>query len=124
MPVGHSQGRRESADLPAFIPPMLPTLVNEPPEGDNWQHEIKFDGYRTQIHVANGSARALAAAATTGPTRTADWSMRRPDFLSIPRFSTGRSSSRMLADEVTTRASFSRCAAAPSSLPWPLTCSI
>ncbi|CAN7460088.1 ATP-dependent DNA ligase [Mesorhizobium sp. LjNodule214] len=29
----------------------MPTLVEKPPEGDGWLHEIKFDGYRTQIIV-------------------------------------------------------------------------
>jgi hypothetical protein len=29
-----------------FIPPMLPTLVDEAPDGDEWVHEIKYDGYR------------------------------------------------------------------------------
>ena len=33
----------------AFIPPLLPTLVEKPPEGDGWLHEVKFDGYRSQI---------------------------------------------------------------------------
>ncbi|MER9130653.1 ATP-dependent DNA ligase [Mesorhizobium sp. M0768] len=37
----------------AFIPPMIPKLVAKPPEGENWIHEIKLDGYRTQI-VING----------------------------------------------------------------------
>jgi ATP dependent DNA ligase domain len=32
-----------------FIEPLLPTLVEKPPEGDDWIHEIKFDGYRSQI---------------------------------------------------------------------------
>ena len=32
-----------------FIPPLMPTLVEKPPEGDGWIHEIKFDGYRSQI---------------------------------------------------------------------------
>lgn len=32
---------------------MLPTLVAKPPEGDDWIHEIKLDGYRSQI-VING----------------------------------------------------------------------
>lgn len=41
----------------AFIPPLLPTLVDEPPEGVAWQHEIKFDGYRTQILIDAGRAR-------------------------------------------------------------------
>ncbi|QKC92976.1 ATP-dependent DNA ligase [Mesorhizobium sp. NZP2234] len=37
----------------AFIPPMRPKLVDSPPLGDGWTHEIKLDGYRTQI-VING----------------------------------------------------------------------
>lgn len=32
-----------------FIKPMEPELVDTPPQGDEWIHEIKFDGYRTQI---------------------------------------------------------------------------
>jgi DNA ligase D-like protein (predicted ligase) len=35
---------------------MLPTLVQEPPRGDKWLHEIKHDGYRTQL-VLNGPDR-------------------------------------------------------------------
>ncbi|MER9665573.1 ATP-dependent DNA ligase [Mesorhizobium sp. M0203] len=35
----------------AFIPPMIPKLVAKPPEGENWIHEIKLDGYRTQIVI-------------------------------------------------------------------------
>ncbi|WP_192182187.1 RNA ligase family protein [Mesorhizobium amorphae] len=27
----------------------MPTLVEKPPEGDGWIHEVKFDGYRSQI---------------------------------------------------------------------------
>lgn len=47
--------------LPAlsFIEPMLPTLVDHPPAGDGWIHEIKYDGYRTQIVVDQGQARAF-----------------------------------------------------------------
>lgn len=32
--------------FPEFIAPQLATLVDKPPEGDQWLHEIKFDGYR------------------------------------------------------------------------------
>lgn len=32
-----------------FIKPMEAELVDTPPEGDGWIHEIKFDGYRTQV---------------------------------------------------------------------------
>lgn len=44
------------APMPGFIPPQLATLKAKPPAGDAWLHEIKFDGYRAQIHVsADGS---------------------------------------------------------------------
>ncbi|TGP18059.1 MULTISPECIES: RNA ligase family protein [unclassified Mesorhizobium] len=33
----------------SFIRPMEPELVEQPPRGDEWSHEIKFDGYRTQM---------------------------------------------------------------------------
>jgi len=39
--------------LPGFTPPMLATLVDEVPSGEDWSYEIKFDGYRAQI-AANG----------------------------------------------------------------------
>jgi bifunctional non-homologous end joining protein LigD len=35
---------------------MLPTLVDKPPAGDKWLHEIKHDGFRTQL-VFDGSQR-------------------------------------------------------------------
>lgn len=30
---------------------LFPTLVEEPPEGDDWIHEVKYDGYRTQVII-------------------------------------------------------------------------
>ena len=41
--VGAGFGRLE------FIEPLMPTLVEKPPEGDGWIHEVMFDGYRSQI---------------------------------------------------------------------------
>lgn len=35
----------------------LATLVTEPPTGDNWIHEIKFDGYRILAIVTNGEVK-------------------------------------------------------------------
>ena len=35
----------------------LATLVDKPPEGDQWLHEIKFDGYRLLGYVSGGEAR-------------------------------------------------------------------
>lgn len=41
----------------AFIEPMLATLVDKPPAGDVWSHEIKYDGYRSQIAISGGDVR-------------------------------------------------------------------
>jgi len=40
--------------LPKFRPVQLATLVESPPQGDDWLHEFKYDGYRCLI-AANGS---------------------------------------------------------------------
>src|SRR6516164_8630657 len=32
------------------IPPALPRLRASPPTGDSWLYELKFDGYRVQLH--------------------------------------------------------------------------
>jgi bifunctional non-homologous end joining protein LigD len=37
--------------MPGFVPPQLASLRSKPPAGDNWLHEIKYDGYRLQIHL-------------------------------------------------------------------------
>src|SRR5262249_27000154 len=33
-----------------FVPPCEPIQRDSPPKGDAWVHEVKFDGYRMQIH--------------------------------------------------------------------------
>lgn len=48
-----------AAEMPGFIEPQLATLRAEAPSGARWIHEIKFDGYRLQAHVAKGKARLL-----------------------------------------------------------------
>jgi bifunctional non-homologous end joining protein LigD len=40
-----------------FIEPLLPTLVENPPEGDRWIHEVKFDGYPSQIVIDGDGVR-------------------------------------------------------------------
>lgn len=53
-------GRRASKQAPmAFIEPCLATLHAGAPAGGEWLHEIKFDGYRMQAHIAGGEARLL-----------------------------------------------------------------
>jgi bifunctional non-homologous end joining protein LigD len=42
------------APMPEFLSPQLATLVSEPPTGDEWLHELKFDGYRMLCHLNRG----------------------------------------------------------------------
>ena len=45
------------APLPGFIEPALASSIGKVPSGTRWIHEIKFDGYRVQIHLANEAAK-------------------------------------------------------------------
>src|SRR5581483_8953636 len=46
--------------MPSFLAPELASPVDQPPEGDEWLHELKLDGYRIQIHIdeKDGKRRA------------------------------------------------------------------
>ena len=48
-----------SPPLIGYVPPLEPTLVDEPPQGDAWLHEIKHDGYRTLIAINGKDIRAF-----------------------------------------------------------------
>jgi bifunctional non-homologous end joining protein LigD len=49
-------GARKTA-MPEFVSPQLATLVDKPPSGDQWIHELKFDGYRLLCHLNRGKVR-------------------------------------------------------------------
>ncbi|HEV2884869.1 MAG TPA: non-homologous end-joining DNA ligase [Pyrinomonadaceae bacterium] len=49
-------GARKAA-MPDFVPPQLATLVQDPPSGSEWFHELKFDGYRMLCHLNRGKAQ-------------------------------------------------------------------
>jgi bifunctional non-homologous end joining protein LigD len=48
-----------SAEMPGFIKPQLAMLKAKAPSGDQWLHEIKFDGYRVQVHLNKGKKRVF-----------------------------------------------------------------
>ena len=56
-----------------FIDPLLPTLVDKPPEGDDWIHEVKFDGYRSQIIIDEEGTRVFTR-------RGLDWTAKYRDI--------------------------------------------
>ena len=41
-------------EMPAFVEPELARLVDRPPSGTAWGHEVKLDGYRMQMRVEHG----------------------------------------------------------------------
>src|SRR5215204_2623072 len=45
-----------SAKMPSNLKPMLATLVDEPFNDEEWQFELKLDGYRTLAYIKNGKA--------------------------------------------------------------------
>src|SRR5258706_7221532 len=49
-----------TAEMPGFIEPQLATLKARAPSGDQWLHEIKFDGYGVQVHLNKGKKRVFA----------------------------------------------------------------
>ncbi|MCC4233632.1 DNA ligase D [Sphingobium soli] len=50
--------RRGKSALPPFRPVQLATLVDHVPAGDQWLHELKYDGYRTLLAIGGGEGRA------------------------------------------------------------------
>ena len=62
------------ASMPDFLPPQLATLVSEPPAGDEWLHELKFDGYRMLCYLTRGKARFLSR-------NGKDWTEKFPNLL-------------------------------------------
>ena len=66
-------GKRAAAAVPRFIEPQLATLVDRPPGSADWVHEVKFDGYRMQLRVADG-------AAVLRTRKGLDWTERFPEI--------------------------------------------
>src|SRR5688572_6862407 len=56
-PASLSGARR--AALPKRVALQLATLVDEAPDGGEWLHEIKLDGYRIAVRIERGSARLV-----------------------------------------------------------------
>nr|WP_254024510.1 ATP-dependent DNA ligase [Mesorhizobium ventifaucium] len=52
----------------------MPTLVAKPPQGDDWMHEAKFDGYRSQIIIDAGGVRIFTR-------RGLDWTSKYRDLV-------------------------------------------
>ena len=51
--------RSEATALLGWIKPQLTKLVDQPPDGPEWLHELKYDGYRMHARLDRGAVRLL-----------------------------------------------------------------
>ena len=56
--AGRVKGARKGL-LPLFVEPSLASHGLHPPRGDQWWHEVKFDGYRIQARVDASEIKLL-----------------------------------------------------------------
>jgi bifunctional non-homologous end joining protein LigD len=59
------------APLPPFVEPQLATPAEHAPDGDEWMHELKLDGYRIVARLEGGRATLLSR-------RANDWTAKFP----------------------------------------------
>jgi len=64
---------RKAAAPTEFVAPQLAKLGEAPPQGDQWLHEIKWDGYRIVATVAKGKAKLWSRNAL-------DWTNKVPEI--------------------------------------------
>ncbi|MGY2901356.1 ATP-dependent DNA ligase [Bradyrhizobium sp. URHC0002] len=57
------------APYPGLVAPALATSTDKMPSGDRWIHEVKFDGYRVQVHLVNEAVKVFTR-------RGNDWTKR------------------------------------------------
>jgi ATP-dependent DNA ligase len=68
--------RGQSPGLPKWVKPQLCKLVDAAPQGPEWLHEIKYDGYRMHTRLDRGRIQLL--------TRTGlDWTHKYPSIAAV-----------------------------------------
>ncbi|HVL69331.1 MAG TPA: DNA ligase D [Vicinamibacterales bacterium] len=73
--------RRRTPGGRAPVPPYKPQLarlVRTPPEGDDWLHEMKYDGYRIGCRIVNGTVRLISRNGN-------DWTETFPEIVTAAR---------------------------------------
>ena len=74
MPSSIAKSRRGPDPFPAAIEPLKPALVRSPPLGDQWLHEVKYDGYRMLALLNEGKVKLQTK-------NGHDWSARFPELV-------------------------------------------
>ncbi|GHA92094.1 DNA ligase D [Modicisalibacter luteus] len=73
-PQGLQGARRQP--ISGEVSPQLATLVRQAPEGKDWIHEIKFDGYRVMARLEKGDVRLITR-------NNKDWTHRFPELARV-----------------------------------------
>src|SRR5260221_12956087 len=69
---------RSENKLPTWVAPQLTQLVKQAPDGPDWLHEIKFDGYRMHARINRGRVQLLTRSGL-------DWTDRYPETAEVLR---------------------------------------
>ena len=59
-PAGAARVSEPGGALPGFLEFCDPTLRNVPPTGAEWLHEIKWDGYRAEVHLQSSRPKVFS----------------------------------------------------------------
>src|ERR1700676_3974824 len=71
---GRGEASAVATHPPAWIKPQLAALVKEAPDGSDWLHEIKLDGYRMHARLETGGVQILTR-------RANDWTDKYPSIV-------------------------------------------
>src|SRR5690348_4010815 len=74
--MARSKWRYDDRGPPSFVAPELPTLVDKPPEGPEWLHEMKLDGYRMLCRIDGRQVQFLSR-------NEQDWTHRFSDLTKV-----------------------------------------
>ena len=81
-PAKRAAAKKSEGKAPEFREPQLATLVDTVPPGNQWLHEVKYDGYRALVAVGGGGAKVFTRSGL-------DWTDKFPGIAeaaaSIPR---------------------------------------
>src|SRR5207237_6924407 len=69
----HTPSSEVADHPPAWIKPQLAALVTRAPDGPDWLHEVKLDGYRMHARLDAGRVKIITR-------RGNDWTQKYPDI--------------------------------------------
>src|SRR5262249_37826499 len=76
--VGRTRGPDSASHLRLIFHAQLAQLVKQPPAGDEWLHELKFDGYRLAAFIDRTAIHLISRNGN-------DWSARFPTLIAALR---------------------------------------